>query len=76
MCVLIFLNFIYRIYYIVFIHSFYSKIDLIIIFINVFKDIFISFDVNAYFHIDINIIFNRQIRIIKYHLTILLKFIF
>ena len=76
MCISIFLNLIYRIYHIVLIHLFHSKIDLIIIFINVFEDVFANFDVNAYFHINVNIIFNRQIRIIKHYLTILFKFIF
>ena len=59
MCVSIFLNFIYRIYYIVLVYSFYSKINLIVFFINVFKDIFISFNVNVYFHINVRIIFDR-----------------
>ena len=52
------------------------KINLIVIFVNVFKNIFAYFDVNADFYIDMNIVFNRKIKIIKYYLAILLKFIF
>ena len=58
-CVSIFLNLIYQIYYIVRIYSLHLKINLIVIFINVFKDIFANFNINAYFHINVNIIFNR-----------------
>ena len=52
------------------------KINSIIIFINVFKNIFIYFNVNVNFYIDINIIFNRKIKIIKFYLIILLRYIF
>ena len=43
---------------------------------NVFKDVFISFNVRIHFHIDISVIFDRKIKIIKIHSTILSEFIF
>ena len=54
----------------------YSKINSIIISINVFKDVFVNFDVYTHFHVDINVIFDRKIKIIKNHSTILFEFIF
>ena len=78
-CVTIFLNLVYKIRsYIVFCISFtfYAKINAIVIFINVFKDVFIYFNVRVNLYVNINIVFDRKIKIIKYHLTILFEIIF
>ena len=40
--------------------TFYTKINAIVIFINVFKDIFVCFNVHVNFNVDINIVFNRK----------------
>ena len=49
----------FLIYIIRIIIALYAKIDTIIIFVNVFKDIFTHFDIRINLNIDISVVFNR-----------------
>ena len=74
----ILLNLVYEIRFFIVLYIFltlYTKINAIITFINVLKDIFAYFNVRADFNVNVNIIFNRKIKIIKYYSTILFEII-
>ena len=78
LCVMILLNLIHEIrFHIILCISLtlYAKINAIVIFINVFEDVFVYLNVRVNFYININIVFDRKIKIIKHYLTILFEII-
>ena len=53
----------------------YAKAGAIAALVNVFKDVFAGLDVSTDFHVDVSVILGRQIRIVGYHLTVVLRII-